>query len=163
MTAIGDDLNKVPAGDQKWDEKDGDIITVKRSAANLPQTTQAALFNVIGGRIELIDIMGEVSTVIQNQANNTKIVANPTSGSDTDLCANLNIANDAVGTRYSITGTFANAMVDTAAGVAVAQQATVVTVEVGTIDLACAASNTGQCTWVLRYRKIDPEAYVTAA
>lgn len=154
------DLLGIQAGEEKVDEKD--IITVERAAGTLPASTQAALFRVVNGPIEVVEIIGYITTVIQTQANNTKIVANPSTGSDTDLCAVLDVSADAVGSSWSITGTFANAMINTAAGVPLAKQATSFRVETGTIDLNCAATNTGAVKWKLRYKKINPNANVYA-
>lgn len=135
---------------------------VRRATASLPQTTAAAIFNVIGGAVEITQILGIVTTAIQNQANNTKLIANPSSGTSVDMCAVLDIANDEAGTIYSITGTLSGALAGTAAG-AVAGQATPVIVQAGTIDLSCAASNTGAIRWIVKYRPLDEGAYVTAA
>lgn len=137
-------------------------IPVERATAALPQTTQSALFTVTGGRVAIMGIIGEVTTVIQTQANNTKIVANPTTGTDVDLCAVLSITADEVGTLYGITGVFSDAMVGANAGAAV-MCARPVVVAAGTIDLNCAASNTGSVKWALFYIPIDDGAYVTAA
>lgn len=63
-----------------------------KATTALPQTTQSAIFNVTG-KVRIISIIGEVTTAIQNQANNLKLVANGTVGNDTDLCAVLNVAN----------------------------------------------------------------------
>lgn len=135
---------------------------VERATAALPQTTQSALFNVVGGRIAILGIIGEVTTVIQTQANNTKIVSNPTTGTDVDLCAVLSITAKEVGTLFGITGTFTDAMVGANAGATVLPDRPVV-VPIGTIDLSCAASNTGSVKWALLYVPIDDGAYVTAA
>ena len=135
---------------------------VSRSTAALPQTAQSALFNVTGGRVMILGVVGEVTTIIQNQANNTKIVANPTTGSDVDLCAVLSTANKEVGTLFGITGTFATALVGSNAGAGVMCSQPVV-VPVGTIDLNCAASNTGSVKWDLWYLPLDDGAAVTAA
>lgn len=137
-------------------------IPVERDTAALPQTTQSALFNVVGGRVAIFGIIGEVTTAIQAQANNTKIVANPTTGTDVDLCAVLSVASDEVGCLYGITGIFSDAMVGANAGAAVMCQRPVV-VAAGTIDLNCAASNTGSVKWAIFYLPIDDGAYVTAA
>lgn len=131
------------------------VKTVTKAAANLPQSTQSALFTITGGRIRVLGIYGEVTTVIQTQANNTKLVSNPTVGADVDLCAVNDITADAVGTIYTITGTLADAMVATTSG-AVKDQSDKVVVAAGTIDLSCAASNTGATKWVLQYEAIDP-------
>jgi hypothetical protein len=137
-------------------------FAVDRATAALPQTAQSALFTVAGGRIAVLGIIGEVTTVIQTQANNTKIVANPTTGTDVDLCAVLSITAKEVGTLFGITGTFADAMVGANAGATVMPDRPVV-VPIGTIDLSCAASNTGSVKWRLIYLPIDDGATVTAA
>lgn len=135
---------------------------VDRATATLPQTTQSALFTVAGGRVVITGIVGEVTTVIQNQANNTKIVSNPTTGTDVDLCAVLSTANKEVGTLFGITGTFATAMVGANAGAGVMCSIPVV-VPPGTIDLSCAASNTGSVKWSIYYLPLDDGATVVAA
>jgi hypothetical protein len=135
---------------------------VDRTTAALPQTTQSALFTVTGGRVLITSIVGEVTTVIQTQANATKIVANPTTGTDVDLCATLDITADQVGCLYGITGLFSDAMVGANAGATVVPRNSVV-VPVGTIDLSCAASNTGAAKWSITYIPLDNGASVTAA
>ena len=147
----------------------GDVYTkgllglhVPRATATLPQTTQSALFTVSGGRIALTAIIGEVTVIIQTQANNTKLVSNPTTGTDVDICAVLNISADEVGCLYGITGLFSDALVGAAAGATVLPRNPVVVPE-GTIDLSCAASNTGSVAWDLWYVPLDAGASVAAA
>lgn len=135
-------------------------LSVDRDADMLPQESTCPLFNVIGGRVAITQIIGEVTTVIQTQANNTKLTATPTGGTAVDLCANLNISADEVGTLYGITGTPANAMTGT--GLIVKQAAQVIVGE-GTIDLVCAAENTGEVKWTVYYIAMDYGAYITAA
>jgi hypothetical protein len=137
-------------------------LRVSRATAALPQTTQSALFTVTGGRILLTSIVGQVTTVIQTQANATKLVSNPTTGTDVDLCATLDITADQVGCLYGITGTLATAMVGANAGATVVQ-ANALVIPVGTIDLSCAASNTGSVSWTLTYVPLDDGASVSAA
>ncbi len=153
MTAIiqGDQLRTILFGTK-----------VDRATAALPQTTQAALFTITGGRILLTSIVGEVTTAIQNQANNTKLVANPTTGTDVDICAVLNVAADEVGCLYGITGLFSDALVGANAGAGVIPRNPVV-LPVGTLDLNCAASNTGSVKWSLTYIALDNGASVAAA
>lgn len=137
-----------------------DYVTL-RAAATLPATTATPYFTVTG-KIRLLDIIGEVTTAIQNQANNLKLIANPTVGADVDLCAVVDSANAAVGSILRITGTFANAMV-IAASAATPAQASPVIVAAGTIDLSASATNTGATKWLVRYEPIDPGARVFAA
>lgn len=147
----GRDLRKLLLGEQ-----------VNRATATLPQTAASAIFNIVGGRILLTSIVGEVTTIIQNQANNTKLTANPTTGTSVDMCAVLSIANDEVGCLYSITGTPGDAMIGTNAGL-VPAMAKCLVIPVGTIDLDCAANNTGSVKWSVTYVPYDDGAYVTAA
>ena len=142
-------------------EKAHQQFRVVRDTATLPATTQEALFTV-SGRIKVVSIIGEVTTVIQTQANDTKLIANPTVGADVDMCAVNDISADAVGTLYHITGTLADAMVATTSGVGVYQAAPLI-VTAGTIDLDCAATNTGSVKWTLTYEKIDANSNVVAA
>ena len=137
-------------------------IKVDRATASLPQTTQSALFTVATGRVLLTGIVGEVTTVIQTQANNTKIVSNPTTGTDVDLCAVLNITAKEVGTLFGITGLFSDALVGANAGAGVLPRNGIV-IPIGTIDLNCAASNTGSVKWSVTYVPLDNGATITAA
>jgi hypothetical protein len=135
---------------------------VSRATATLPQSTTGTLFTVSGGRILLTSIVGEVTTAIQNQANNTKLVSTPTTGTAVDICAVLDIANDEAGCLYGITGIFSDAMVGANAGATTLQQRATV-IPVGTIKLSCAASNTGSVKWVMTYIPLDDGASVAAA
>lgn len=137
-------------------------IRVDRATATLPQTAAAAIFTITGGRVAIMGILGEVTTAIQNQACNTKLTANPTTGTSSDICAVLSIADDEVGCLYGITGTVGDAMIGANAGYAPLPARPIV-VNVGTIDLDCAASNTGSVKWSIWYAPLDDGAYVTAA
>lgn len=134
-------------------------IRVDKATAALPQTATGTLFTVTGGRILLTSIVGEVTTVIQTQANNTKLVSTPTTGTAVDLCAVLDISADQVGCLYGITGTFATAMVGANAGATVLPSNGIV-IPVGTIGLSCAASNTGSVKWSITYVPLDEGASV---
>tara|TARA_R100001480_G_scaffold7322_1_gene14894 strand:+ start:8130 stop:8591 length:462 start_codon:yes stop_codon:yes gene_type:complete len=134
----------------------------KRVDAALPQTAAEAIFTVTGGKVMITGIIGEVGTIIETQANDTKLTANPTTGTSVDICATLDITADEAGTLYSITGTLADALVGTTAG-AVAAQAKGVVVNAGTIDLDCAASNTGSVAWTIFYVPVDDGATIEAA
>ena len=137
-------------------------MRVDRATSTLPQTTQSALFTVTGGRVAITAIVGEVTTVIETKANDTKLVANPTTGTDVDLCTVLDITADEVGCLYGITGTVGDAMIGANAG-ATQLPANPVVVNAGTVDLNCADSNTGSVKWSIFYLPIDDGAYVTAA
>jgi hypothetical protein len=139
----------------------GDHYVTTRAAATLPATTQTPYFTVTG-KVKIINIIGEVTTTIQAQANAIKLVSNPTVGADVDLCATVDSNAAAVGSLFTITGTLANAMIKTVSG-AVPSQANPVIVTAGTIDLSTAATNTGATKWTVVWEPIDPGAMVLAA
>jgi len=140
-------------------------VRVDRATAALPQTAAGALFTVSGGRVAVTAIVGEVTTVIQTQANATKLTFDPTdAGATQNLCATTDITADAVGTVYGITGTPAGVLSDALnflppnlglAGPLVLKS--------GSVLLDCAASNTGSVKWTLFYVPIDDGAAVVAA
>jgi len=135
---------------------------VSKATAALPQTADVALFTITGGRIFLVMILGEVTTVIQTQANNTKLKFNPTAtGADQDLCAVLSITADAVGELYTITGIVADALrSDLLIGQAMTNY---LVLSEGDIELDCAASNTGSVGWDMWWIPLDDGATVVAA
>ncbi|MEU0207352.1 MULTISPECIES: hypothetical protein [Streptomyces] len=140
-------------------------VKVQRATAALPQTTAGALFTITGGKVLITSLVGEVTTVIQTQADNTKLTFDPTdAGATQDLCAVLDITADAVGTLYSITGTPATAMQDALNFLPSNKvPAQPIVLKPGSILLDCAASNTGSVKWDLTYIPLDNGAAVAAA
>lgn len=138
---------------------------VDRATAALPQSGAANIFTITGGRVLITSIIGEVTTVIQTQADATKLQFDPTdAGATQDLCATLDITADAVGTMYSIDGTPANAMVDALNFLPASKVlARPLVLKPGAIVLNCAASNTGSVKWTVIYVPIDNGAAVAAA
>lgn len=135
---------------------------VDRATAALPASTTGSLFTVTGGRVILTSIVGEVTTVIQTQACNTKIVSTPTTGTAVDLCAVLDITADEVGCLYGITGLFSDAMVGSNAGAGPVLHRPIV-IPIGSIKLSTAATNTGSVKWSMTYIPLDNGATVAAA
>ena len=135
-------------------------IKVSKSSATLPQSTAAAIFTVATGRVLVTGIVGEVVTTnIQAQANATKLTANPTAGASDDLCSSLDINGFAIGTLFgNVTGD--DAIAATAAG---ALSGGGFIMEAGTIDLDCAASNTGAMKWDVWYIPLEAGATIAAA
>ncbi len=133
-----------------------------RATANLPATTAAPIFNIVGGRVIILGIIGEVTTVIETQANNTKLISNPTVGTSLDICAVLDITADEVGCLYGITGIPGDALIGANAGASplCARQ---LVLPVGAIDLSCAATNTGKVKWSVLWLPLDDGAAVVAA
>jgi hypothetical protein len=141
--------------------KEGQNYVTHRASATLPATTATPYFTVTG-KVRIISIIGEVTTVVQAQANAIKLIANPTVGADVDLCATVESNAATVGSLFTITGTLANAMIKTVSA-AVPQQATPVIVTAGSIDLSTAATNTGATKWSVVWEPIDQGAMVLPA
>jgi hypothetical protein len=140
-------------------------VKVQRTTAALPQTTTSTLFTISGGKVLITSLVGEVTTVIQTQADATKLTFDPTdAGATQDLSATLDITADAVGTLYSLTGTPATAMQDALnflpSNKVLAQP---LVLKPGSILLDCAASNTGSVKWDITYIPLDNGAAVVAA
>lgn len=135
-------------------------LIINKATASLPQGADQTLFTIASGNILLESLVGEVTTVIANTANATRIKFNPTgTGSDVNLSATNDIDNDAVGTFYSITGTLTDPMQD---GLwYVHRLAAPIVLGPGIIELECAGSITGSVEWHLMYRIIDTGATVT--
>ena len=136
-------------------------VTKKRAVrgpSNLPQTASGAIFTITG-TIKVFDIEGEVTTVVASSTNNLKLIATPTVGSATDICAVTDFNAAAVGTHANITGTFATAMVKSANGAHVAQAAPTV-LTAGTLNLSASASTTGQMKWAMVWERVTPDATV---
>lgn len=135
---------------------------VDRATENLPQGTDTSLFTITGGRVYVTAIIGEVTTVIQTQANATKLKFNPTpTGADQDLCAALDITADPVGEIYTIDGIVGNAM---RSDLLIGQGMTnPLILSEGEVELDCAASNTGQVAWTIFYFPIDDGAVIAAS
>ena len=135
-------------------------IRVQFATATLPQGGASTLFTITGGQILVRSLIGEVTTIIQTQANNTKIVLNPTAaGDDQDLCAVLDITADAVGELYTISGTVGDAMrSDLLIGNPILSAPLVLSE--GVIELDCSANNSGSVKWDLIYVPLDTAATV---
>ena len=141
-----------------------EVQLTARGAASLPQSTASAIFKVQGGKVQVLGIFGEVTTVMQTQTNNVKLIADPTTGADVDLCATLDCTADAVGTMYHITGDLSDALIADTSGAAEAlADYQPVIVAPGDIDLSCSASSTGAAKWSVLWRPLDPGARVVAA
>lgn len=132
---------------------------VDRAAATIPATTSQTLFTVAGGRVLITTIIGEVTTVIQAQANAMKLQHAATAGGTSDMCATVESNGKAVGALFGIPGAPASAATF---GAAVPQTNELV-VGPGSIQLNTAATNTGAMKWTLTYIPLDDGASVTAA
>jgi hypothetical protein len=134
---------------------------VSTTGKTVPQNANSALFTVSGGRVVVLGIVGEVTTVIGGTTPSAKLVANPTTGTDSDITSAVAITSDPVGNLYGV-ATVGGALV-VLESVAPLNQTPFV-VKAGTIDLnVSAADATGAIKWDLFYVPLDPGASVTAA
>ena len=136
-------------------------LRAEKAALAITAISTKALFTITG-RVLVRQIVGEVTTVIQSQANAAKLVYNPTAaGADTDLCATLDINADAEGLHYGITGTVADAMIE---GVQMVKgQVAPLVLEAGSIGINTAASSTGAIKWTIWYVPLSDGAGIAAA
>lgn len=132
----------------------------------IPQSTSTTVFTVTGGPILLEYLAYEVTTVVQTQACNFKFTSTDTASStSTDLCANLNITGQAVGTfAYVKMDALATALTATAGGTGLGPTITNgIVIPVGSVVATTSASNTGNIKYHLRYKPLDPNAVVTVS
>ena len=136
-------------------------IQVSRAAATLPQGTHAPIFTISGGRVILTALYGQVTTVL-GTVGNMKLIAEPTVGVATDMCAVVAAGTLAVGEFLSITGKPGDAMLKQV-GAAPGFAYYGLLVDVGTIDLSLSLSDTGACKWDVFYTPFDIGASIAAA
>lgn len=137
-------------------------IKVSRAAAALPQTATATIFEVRGGRILLKALVGEVTTAIQNQANNFSYVIDSDAGAADDLSSAADIANLGVGTYIVPEG---DGTATIFGGIGWGQTILAgngVIVGAGLIRVTTSTSNTGAVKYDLYYQPLDATAYVVA-
>ena len=133
---------------------------VSRGATSTIATGATAAFTIVG-TVAVYAVELEITTVVQAQTTNLKWVANPTVGSDTDICAVTDFNAAAVGTHGNTTGTFATAMVKSANGAHVAQAAPTILTD-GTLDLSSSAASTGGYKCSVLYEPLTPNASIRA-
>ena len=136
-------------------------IKTNRDAAVLPDTAYGALFTITGGRIIVMGMIGEVTTIMDGTATNLKVTATPTTGTAVDVATNVAVANKEVGCLIGFY-TFGAALVASNAGAAPIG-ATPFVVPIGTLGITTSATQTGACKWSLFWAPLDDDASVAAA
>ncbi|GAH17437.1 unnamed protein product, partial [marine sediment metagenome] len=122
---------------------------VIRESATLPQHTAAVIFNIIGGKVLMTSIIGRVTVGMGATPNDTKLTATPTGATAHDICAVLDTANYAIRDLLGISGIDIDAMIPPATvGTIEGMSVKGVVLQAGTLDLDCAADNTGELEWV---------------
>ena len=134
---------------------------IARATATLPQTTHAPIFTIAGGRVLITFLLGQITTVL-GTVGNMKLIAEPTVGNATDMCAVVAAGTLAAGRFVTITGKPGDAMLaQVGAAPGFAYQGLVV--DTGTIDLSLSASDTGAIKWDVFYVPLDTGATLVAA
>lgn len=137
---------------------------VTRAAALLPQTAQAAIFQVKGGKVLVTSLVGEVVVVMPATTNTLKVTGNPTAGTDVDWTTATSPASKEVGSVISLPVTAGGALVVANAGAGNAIGPNGYVAQIGTIDLVTSGSAaTGTVKWTLTYVALDAGATVVAA
>jgi hypothetical protein len=139
------------------------------SGVALPATTTGQLFRVYGGRILVKALIGEVTTVLQTQANNTKISSKALSnagvavGTAVDVASNLDTTAIEVGGFLFVEGDGTALVKSTAGAVLVGTNSGWWIAPQGEIYVTTAATSTGAIKWDLYYQPLDPGAYAVQA
>jgi hypothetical protein len=133
----------------------------------------ANLFTISGGPVLLLALVGEITATVSNNSCTAKLVCDPTTGADTDLCGTLDIKQDVIGGFWFITGLDSDALINAVPGTTLPRGMAVadgtalhpVVLPVGTIDLTLQNSNptTGSADWYLRYKPLTPNARVSGS
>lgn len=133
-----------------------------RAATTLPQTAAFAIFNIVGGKVLMTSIVGEI-TVILGAVGNMGLEENPTVGTTELICAVVAAGTYAAGDLMSIDGIAANPMLPALTGGVPGMTTKGVYLREGTLDWRCSASSTGEMSWFITYIPIDDGAYMTVA
>ena len=139
-------------------------IHVAKASATVPATTTQNLFTISGGRCLVKLLLGEVTTIIQTQANNLKVTSVPTTGSAVDVATDLNISAFEAGALLVAEGD-GTALIGTSAGAgfAPALNALPWVVPIGTLRIETSATNTGATKWDLWYQPLDSSGRIVSA
>ena len=122
------------------------------------------LFTIAGGRILMVALIGEVTTIIQAQATTVQFISTPTTGSVINLSGNTtDLTGLEVGGRITLGNPPAagTQVVKTNAGYTNLQSVLTV-IPIGTIGVVYGAASTGAIKYDLLYIPLDSAATVTA-
>lgn len=144
-------------------------LAVSRATAVLPTAVQSpqTLFTVTGGRIHMVSILGEVTTVIGANAQTLKLsyLSSAAGAVALDMCiASASIANAAVGTHFTLPSAVGSPLV-TDIGVlsGVSEGLFNYYLPAGSVTLTSSATNTGSVKWDMLYVPLDSGVVVAAA
>ena len=134
---------------------------VARAAAVYTGISNTPIFNVVGGRVAIRNIVGQI-TVAASGATNISLQSNPTVAGYTTsaLCGVLAAAALEVGTLLTIDGTIGTAIFGVNAGAAQGQVRDSI-VPIGQIEFVLSGAQTISVSWLLNYVPIDTGAYIS--
>ncbi len=133
---------------------------VNRAAADLPQNTTSNLFVVSGGRVLVLGLIGEIAAEIQAQTTGITATAGGTNGTVT-LISDASLSSLATGI---LVGVSSETVGSTGEGVRPAlYDGPAVLSDGASVQWHSSQSSTGQMSWTLWYRPLDPAAKVEAA
>ena len=136
-------------------------VRVFRAADNI--TTGEDLFTVSGGNCLVNLMLGEVvGTKIENKTVNFTLVANPTTGANTDIAASLDIDNDPIGTIYTVEGTAGTALQRGETGSVIGPSVPFL-VAPSVIEATVGDTHTGTTQWTLWYVPLETGAKIVSA
>jgi hypothetical protein len=137
-------------------------MAIQGIAKTLPATTTQTLFTITGGPVEILDLFGEVTTLVQTQACNFKYsIIDTATTTSTDISADLNITAAAVGAFLTLNTTLAGATIKSLGGTSIKNNAQI-RAPIGTVICTTNATNTGAVRYQMRYRPLAPGAKVVA-
>ena len=135
-------------------------LAVEKESLAIAGVGAKPLFTVVGGRVIVKTLIGEVTVGLEAKANACKFVHTPTGGAAVDLSAAVECNGDVAGTLYGITGLPATAMSVTI-GTAV-NSAYDIILSPGATAFNTAADATGEIKATMVYVPLDKGAYVEA-
>jgi hypothetical protein len=145
------------------------FIQVSQPAVILPATTTGQLFRVLGGRVLVKALVGEVTTATSATATNLKVSSKKLSnasvavGTAVDVASNVAAASKEIGSLFFVEGDGTALVVSTAGAAFIGTNTGLWIAPQGEIYLTTDATNTGVVKWDLFYQPLDAGAYVVPA
>ncbi len=144
-----------------WWDKLGLGRRVERGTAVFPQTGSLNIFTIVGGKVLMTFLLGELTEAVGAVANTTKFTATPTDGTARDICANTDTQSYAIGDLLGISGLATDTLLPPATAGALEGQTVPVVLKAGVLTLACGGNTVvGKAKWTMHYIPIDDGAYV---
>ncbi len=134
-------------------------LHVDRAAAVFTGISATPIYNIVGGRVAITSIVGQI-TVGASGATNIRLLSNPTTGTTSNMCADLAAGALEVATLLTINGDIGTAMWGVNAGAGEGQVQDSI-LPVGQIELNLSGAETISIGWKLFYVSVDVGAHVT--